>query len=167
MATLNSKLAIFAFSCDQIYYWQLPEPTPRPTPVRLAFSVRGYPQELLGSSQGLLRYPGVFGILDDVGGRNRTVGQHVAQELYGFATSIGMFLVLGRGQQVFGGYIGDPEPGDPHSAALSFFERKHQALRLHRQVVLRGSQHAPIIVLGVLAHYERHARRPDDADGPS
>ena len=121
MAILNGRLAIFVCACDQIRYWQLPEPTPRPTPVRLAFSVRGYPQELLGSSQGLLRYPGVFGILDDFGGRNRAVAQHVAQELYGFATSIGVFLVLRRGQQFFGGHVGVPEPVDPHGTALGLF----------------------------------------------
>src|SRR5215213_9528675 len=106
MAILNGRLATFVCACDQALYRQLPEPTPRPTLVRLAFSVRGYPQELLGSSQGLLRYPGVFGMLDDFGGRNRAVGQHVAQELYGLATSIGVFLVLRCGQQVFSGHVG-------------------------------------------------------------
>src|SRR5215203_1911439 len=94
MAILNGRLADSIFSWDQVRYGQLPEPAPRPASARLAFSVRDNPQVLLGAPQGLLRYPGVSGLLDDVSGRNRTIGQDVAQELYCLAKGICVILVL-------------------------------------------------------------------------
>src|SRR5215211_5537634 len=95
MATLNSRLADFIFSCDQIRYRQLPQPAPCTTSARPPLSVRDHSQEFLGASQRLFRYPGVFGLFDDMNGRNRAVGQDVTQELHGLTSSVCVLLVLG------------------------------------------------------------------------
>ena len=90
---LNGGLATLIVSCGQICYRQLPQPPPRPAFAALALSVGNDTQELLGSPQGLLGYASVLGILDNVTGRHRSVGQYIAQELHSLATGVGVLLL--------------------------------------------------------------------------
>ena len=70
---LNGSLAILIVSRAQVRYRQFPEPPSRSTFTGFAFPVRGHAQELLGSSQSLLCYPGVVGILDDFTSWHRAI----------------------------------------------------------------------------------------------
>src|SRR5829696_3005017 len=110
---------------------------------------------------------GIFGLLFDLACRYGTITKNLVQELDGVAPGVGVLLVLRSGKQVLSRHLGLPEPVDPDGTALSFFEPKHQALRWHREIVLRGCQHAAILVPRVFADHERHTCRPDNADGPS
>src|SRR5215204_933021 len=168
LAILSVSVATLKAIFDQLHYRQLPHP-----PARASFlsdrvlPIHDHVEELLGTPQSLLRYPGIVRPLDDLFRRQRTVCEHLVQELDSFASRVGVFVVLWRSEKVFGRYLRLPEPVDPHRAALGFLEAKHQALWGHREVVFRGCQHVPIFVLRVLTDHESHARRPDDADASS
>src|SRR5215217_2402810 len=109
LAILNILVPTSNASFAQLHHRQLPQPLARTSFLSgYVLPIHDHVEELLGTPQRFLRYPGLVRLLDNLFRWQRTICEHLVQELDSFASRVGVLVLLWRGENVLGRNLGLP-----------------------------------------------------------
>src|SRR5215208_282458 len=78
LAIFNVLVAILKAIFNQLHHWQFPEPPPRAAFLSgRVLPIHDHVEELLGTPQSLLRYPGIVCLLDNLFRWQRPIHEHI------------------------------------------------------------------------------------------